>query len=429
MSHNAFASLRLREYRHFLTFRLCLTFATQMQAVIVGWQIYEITKDPLTLGLIGLAEVVPYIGTALFGGYVADHFNRRRIVMLCASLFTMSSVALLAITVYVDKSLPHVEYLFYAVIFATGIARGFLAPAVSALFGQIVPRELYLNAAAWNSNLWHIAAVAGPAIGGRVYGQFGVVAAYGSLIAVSAFSLISISMVPSYPTAAKPGAEPIFQAITKGVSFVWKNQTIFGALLLDMIAVLFGGVVAVLPVFAADVLHTGPSGLGDLRAAPFYGSILMGIFLALRPPMKRAGWTLLVCVAGFGACMIGFAFSTKMPLSLALLFISGAFDSVSVVIRSTILQLMMPDDMRGRVSAVNNIFVGTSNELGAFESGVAARLLGLVPSVIVGGAISIATVIATGALAPQLRRLDLRALSGHGRSESHSKQDGQTEMV
>ncbi|MBM3289811.1 MAG: MFS transporter [Candidatus Hydrogenedentes bacterium] len=420
MPHDAFASLRLREYRYFLGFRLCLTFATQMQAVIVGWQIYEITKDPLTLGLIGLAEVVPYIGTALFGGYVADHFNRRRIVLLCATLFASSSAALLAITIYVDKALPHVEYLFYAVIFATGIARGFLAPAVSALFGQIVPRELYLNAAAWNSNLWHIAAVAGPAVGGRIYAQFGDVTAYGALIGVSLLAVVLMGLVPKYTTAAIARDESIFQSIATGVSFVVKNQVIFGALFLDMVAVLFGGVVAVLPIFAADVLHTGPSGLGDLRAAPFYGSVLMGVFLALRPPMKRAGWVLLACVAGFGACMIAFALSTDMRLSLALLFIGGAFDSVSVVIRSTILQLMMPDHMRGRVSAVNNIFVGTSNELGAFESGVAARLLGLVPSVIIGGSISIATVLATGALAPKLRRLDLRALSGHARSDSAS---------
>ncbi|NUM53647.1 MAG: MFS transporter [Candidatus Hydrogenedentes bacterium] len=417
MSHNAFASLRLSQYRYFLTFRLCLTFATQMQAVIVGWQVYAITNDPLTLGLIGLAEVVPYIGTALFGGYVADHFNRRRIVMFCATLFTLSSAALLAITVFVDMDWPHVEYLFYAVIFATGIARGFLSPAVSALFGQIVPRELYLNASAWNSNLWHIAAVAGPAVGGRIYGEFGVVNAYVSLIAVSAFSVVSIWMVKSVPLVVGETHESIFQSIAQGVSFVVKNQVIFGALFLDMIAVLFGGVVAVLPVFAADVLHTGPSGLGDLRSAPFYGSILMGILLTVRPPMRRAGWMLLVSVAGFGACMILFARSTHMGLSLLLLFLSGAFDSVSVVIRSTILQLMMPDHMRGRVSAVNNIFVGTSNELGAFESGLAAKLLGLVPSVAIGGTISIASVIATGIAAPKLRRLDLHAMAMHPRRD------------
>ena len=411
MSHKVLAALRLSQYRYFLAFRLCLTFATQMQAVIVGWQIYAITRDPLTLGLIGLSEVVPYIGTALIGGYVADHFDRRRIVLLCASLFTFSSVALLAITKYVDLTTPRVEYLFYAVIFATGIARGFLSPAVSALFGQIVPRELYINAMTWNSNLWHIAAVAGPAVGGRVYGEFGVVNAYLALIAVSMIAVASIWMVRPTPFMATETKESIFQSISKGVSFVLNNQAIFAALFLDMVAVLFGGVVAVLPIFAADVLHTGPSGLGDLRAAPFYGSILMGIYLAFRPPMKRAGWMLLANVAGFGACMIVFALSTNMKLSLVLLFLSGACDSVSVVIRATILQLMMPDHMRGRVSAVNNIFVGTSNELGAFESGLAAKLLGLVPSVVIGGSISILAVIATGTFAPKLRRLDLHALA------------------
>ncbi|MCC6155527.1 MAG: MFS transporter [Candidatus Hydrogenedentes bacterium] len=414
MSHDAFAALRLRNFRYFLGFRLGLTFAAQMQAVFVGWQIYDITKDPLSLGLIGLAEVVPFICTALFGGYVADHFNRRRIVLLCGTLFAMCSVALLLITMYVDKTLPRVELLFYAVIFATGIARGFLAPAVSALFGQIVPRELYLNAAAWNSNLWHVAAVAGPAVGGRIYGQFGAVDAYNVLIAISFLALGSIWMVPSYPLPATATGESVFQSIYQGISFVVKNQVIFGALFLDMIAVLFGGVVYVLPVFAQEVLHVGPSGLGDLRAAPLYGSVLVGIYLALRPPMKHAGWTLLVCVAGFGACMIAFALSTSMAISFTLLFLSGMCDGVSVVIRATILQLMMPDEMRGRVSAVNNIFVNTSNELGAFESGLAARLLGLVPSVIIGGSISIASVIGTGMLAPKLRRLDLRALASHG---------------
>lgn len=420
MPHDALASLRLRDYRYFLGFRLLLTFASQMQAVIVGWQIYEITHDPLKLGLIGLAEVVPYVCTALFGGYVADHFNRRRVVLLCAAMFMASSVALMSITAWVDKSWPHVEYLFYTVIFSTGIARGFLAPAVSALFGQVVPRELYLNASAWNSNLWHISAVAGPAVGGRILGHYGDVKAYGVLIAVSFLSLVSMWMVPSYPTVRHDADESIFQSIAKGVSFVVKNQVIFGALFLDMIAVLFGGVVAVLPMFAKDVLHTGPSGLGDLRAAPLYGAVLMGVILALRPPIKRAGWALLVCVAGFGACMVLFAFSTKMYLSLLLLFLSGAFDSVSVVIRSAILQLMMPDHMRGRVSAVNNIFVGTSNELGAFESGLAARLLGLVPSVVVGGTISILAVLVTGIRAPLLRKLDLRALSARNTEATSS---------
>ncbi|MCC6795595.1 MAG: MFS transporter [Candidatus Hydrogenedentes bacterium] len=414
MSHDAFASLRLRNFRYFLAFRLAVTFAAQMQAVFVGWQIYDITKDPLRLGLIGLAEVVPFVCTALFGGYVADHFNRRRIVLLFGTLFALCSVALMLITKYVDKTIPHVELLFYAVIFTTGIARGFLAPATSGLFGQIVPRELYINAAAWNSNLWHVAAVAGPAIGGRMYAQFGDVRAYGVVVAISFLALGAVWMLPSFPLAVANRQESVFQSIYQGLSFVVKNQVIFGALFLDMIAVLFGGVVFVLPVFAKEVLHVGPSGLGDLRAAPLYGSILVGIYLALRPPMKHAGWTLLACVAGFGACMIAFALSTSMAISFALLFLSGVFDGVSVVIRATILQLMMPDEMRGRVSAVNNIFVNTSNELGAFESGVAARLLGLVPSVIIGGSISIASVIGAGMLAPKLRRLDLRALASHG---------------
>jgi len=409
--HDAYGSIRIREFRSFLAFRLFLTFATQMQAVIVGWQVYAITKDPLALGLIGLAEVVPYVGTALFGGYVADRFDRRRIALICSFVFTLCSVALLFITAFEYETFPHVEYLFYAVIFVTGIARGFLAPSVSALFAQVVPRELYLNASAWNSNLWHIAAVSGPAIGGAIYGFFGVINAYFALIAVSLLAMGFMWKLPHFELKHQHDGESVFQSIAQGVSFVFKNQIILGALMLDMVAVLFGGVVAVLPMFASDILQTGPEGLGYLRAAPFVGSILMGVYLAVQRPMQRAGWALLVSVGAFGVSMILFALSSNIYISLFMLFLSGVFDSVSVVVRSAILQLMMPDHMRGRVSAVNNIFVGTSNELGAFESGLAARLVGLVPSVVIGGAISVAAVVGAGYAWPELRRLNLRSLS------------------
>jgi len=411
MKHDAFAAIRIREFQSFLGFRLFLTFATQMQAVIVGWQVYEITKDPLSLGMLGLAEVVPYVATALFGGYVADRFDRRKIALLCTAIFTLCSAALLAITYYDFGAMQHVEYFFYAIIFVTGIARGFLAPSISAMFAQVVPRALYLNASAWTSNLWHVAAVSGPAIGGVVYGFFGVHVAYISLIAVSLAAMIFMWFLPTFAPHHAPEDETVFQSIAQGVSFVFNNQVILGALMLDMVAVLFGGVVAILPVFASDVLQSGPEGLGYLRAAPFVGSVIMGVYLTVQRPMKRAGWALLVSVGAFGVTMIFFALSTSMWVSLVMLFLSGVFDSVSVVIRSAILQLMMPDHMRGRVSAVNNIFVGTSNELGAFESGLAARLFGLVPSIILGGSISIAAVIMTGLAAPKLRKLDLRTLS------------------
>ncbi len=404
------SAVRIKNFRLYLYFRLALTFATQMQGVIVGWQLYAITNSVLVLGFIGLAEAVPYLGTSLLGGHVADIVDRRRINLVCSAVFTLCSVALLGVTL-LERRVVHAEFWFYAIIFMTGIARGFLGPSLSGLFAQIVPRRFYLSASAWSSNTWQIAAVAGPAAGGLAYGFWGVVPAYLLLIGISCSSFVFMWLIPSHPLDFHVQEESIFQSIAKGIQFVYSNQIILAAMALDLVAVLFGGAIAVLPVFASDVLHTGPEGLGYLRAAPFLGSVVMGMFLALQRPMRHAGESMLLCVAGFGVCMILFALSKNLALSFALLFFSGVFDSVSVVIRATTLQLMMPNDMRGRVSAVNNIFVGTSNELGAFESGVAARLLGLVPSVVIGGAISIVSVVAAGLAAPKLRKLNLQTLS------------------
>lgn len=407
--HQTFASFQIRDFKYFLSFRFLLTFAIQMQGVIVGWQVYEITNDPLSLGIIGLSEAIPYLGTSLLGGYLADIVDRKRINIICGIGFTLCSLILLFITLNIS-SIPDVEYYFYAIIFLTGIARGFIAPSVSALFAQIIPRDLYVNAAAWNSNVWLAAAVGGPAMGGILYGTIGVVNSYYALISISALSVIFMFMIPSYPFIKISSRENIFSSIKEGITFVFSNQVILGALSLDMIAVLFGGAIAVLPIFAKDVLNTGPEGLGYLRAAPFLGSVIMGIFLATQRPMQNAGKNLLICVAGFGACMICFALSENFYLSFCLLVLSGMFDNVSVVIRATILQLMTPDNMRGRVSAVNNIFVGSSNELGAFESGVAAKFLGLIPSVVIGGSISIAAAIIAYYRAPLLRKMNLRKL-------------------
>ncbi len=381
-----------------------------MQGVIVGWQIYDLTKDALSLGMIGLAEAVPYIGTSLFGGHVADIIDRKRINVVCGFMFFLCSVALLAATYFADVIGSEVVWYFYGIIFLTGVARGFLAPSVSALFAQIVPRHLYVNGSAWNTNVWQSAAVAGPAFGGLIYGWFDVMTAYTLVVLFAGASVFFMIAIPRYAISASARNEGIFNSIGKGVKFVLGNQVILGALTLDLVAVLFGGAVAVLPMFASDVLHTGPEGLGYLRAAPFLGSVVMGVALAARRPMRYAGMNMLLCVAAFGVCKILFAVSTQFWWSFVLLFMSGVFDNVSVVIRATILQLLTPDDMRGRVSAVNNIFVGSSNELGAFESGVAAKLLGLVNSVIFGGSISILAVLAAYWKAPKLRQLDLRKL-------------------
>ncbi len=405
------SAVQVRDFRYYLAFRFCLTLALQMQGVVVGWQVYEITKSPLSLGLVGLAEAVSYIGTSLFGGHVADIVVRRRILLVCAAIYTACSVSLLGVTLFVPVTWPHLVLVFYFVIFLTGIARGFIAPAIYGVFAQVVPRRLYLNAGAWSANFWYAAAVAGPAFGGLIYGYLGVVAAYVTLILCLFASIFSMWLLPSYPLEHKMQEENVFQSISKGIAFVFSNQIILGALSLDLVAVLFGGAVAMLPIFASDVLHTGPQGLGWLRAATFLGSISMGLYMARNGPMRHAGIALFVCVAGFGASMIVFALSKSFALSFAMLFLSGVFDSVSVIIRSTTLQLSMPDHMRGRVAAVNNIFIGTSNELGAFESGFAARFLGLIPSVVMGGCISILSVFVAAFAAPKLRALDLQALT------------------
>lgn len=409
-SENPASSIGVAQFRYYLAFRFLLTFSIQMQAIVVGWQVYNITKDPLSLGLIGLAEAISYIGTALVGGYVADRFDRRRIALVCAGMYNACSLGLLAVTLWAPADRPQTVWLFYGTVFLIGIARGFFAPAISALFAQILPRRLYLNGSAWNTNVWHTAAVAGPAAGGIVYGFFGVVTAYAVLIATSLASILVIARIPDYPFERSQERESIFSSISQGIRFVFANQIILGALGLDLIAVLFGGAVAVLPVFASDVLHTGPEGLGFLRAAPFIGSIAMGLWLARQGPMRRAGWNMIGSVAAFGACMIVFALSKNYVLSFSMLFLSGLFDTVSVVVRATTLQLLMPDHMRGRVSSVNSIFIGTSNELGAFESGVAAKLLGLIPSVVFGGTVSIVATLGVSAAAPRLRQLNIREL-------------------
>jgi len=297
----------------------------------------------------------------------------------------------------------------FITIFLTGFVRGVLMPAHVALLGQLVPRENLAKAATWNSAIWHIAAVLGPAIGGLVYGFFGLVAAYSFvfsffLLAVIAIALVSVEHKP----LLREGSEGVFVSIREGIRFVFKSEMLLGAFSLDMFAVLFGGAVALLPVFASDILKVGPEGLGFLRSCPAIGAIFMSFLLMAKTPGKNAGKLLLCAVFAFGLCMIGFALSTNFFLSAALLLLSGVFDNVSVVIRSTILQLYTPNEMRGRVAAVNSIFIGSSNELGAFESGTAARFMGLVPSVIFGGAMTLVVVGLATKFAPGLRRLSLK---------------------
>jgi len=403
--HDSYAALRHREFRWFIVSMFAMVVSSQLQAVVVGWQVYRITHDPLSLGLIGLAEALPFIAIALPAGYLADRRNRRAISV--AALFVL---ACCSITLYVLSATPTLlarvgVVPVYVVIFVSGVARGILQPARQALSAEIIPRSMFQNAIAWRSSTWQIASVIGPAIGGLLYGFAGAqisyaVAALLMLAALAAFLMMRYTPVPRAMQNESMAAE-----LLTGLRFVWSEHAILAALSLDLFSVFLGGAEALLPVFASEILKVGPQGLGLLRAAPAAGAVTMGIFLAHRPPFRRAGRTMLLAVAVFALAIVGFGLSRSFYLSLGLLALSGMADNVSVVIRSTLIQLLTPPQMLGRVSAVNSIFIGSSNELGAFESGVAARLFGTVPAVVLGGSAALLVVGLTAKLVPRLRHL------------------------
>jgi MFS family permease len=404
-SHDPYAALRIPNFRWFIVSLLTMNVATQLQAVVVAWQIYALTHDPLSLGLIGLAEAIPFIGFALPAGHVADRSRRLAIARIALAALLVCSVTLLGFTIRPGLVNPARVWPLYLVIFLSGIARSFLQPARTALSAEVVPRALYPNAVTWRSSTWQLAAVLGPALGGLIYGFGTATAAYAVDAGLMLVALLSIARIDHAPKAPPPSDDSVFQSLAGGVRFVRRQPVVLGALALDLFSVLFGGATALLPVFADQILQVGPKGLGVLRAAPAAGAVVMSLVLAHRPPLRRAGRTLFVSVACFGLSMIGFGLSRSFPLSLGLLVASGMVDTVSVVVRSTLLQVLTPDHLQGRVSSVNAIFIGSSNEIGAFESGVAAKLLGTVTSVVLGGMATLAVVAVTALRVPELRRL------------------------
>jgi MFS family permease len=401
-----YAALKIPEFRLYISSRFCVTLAIQIQSVVVAWQVYEITKDALSLGLIGLAEAIPSIGVSLYAGHVADIVKRKKIILICISTLLLCSIILLTFTLQ-----PHSFFStygvvpVYAVIFFSGIARGFITPALFAFMPQLIPRDLYTNAITWNSTLWETAAIAGLAFGGLLYGVYGITTAYIVDVTLTLIGLIMMMSVSNKELPPVSTEEGIAEKIKAGLRFVFNNKLILSAISLDLFAVLFGGAVALLPIFAEEVLHVGPTGLGILRAAPSIGALIMAFYITHNPIKKNAGKILLYCVGGFGVCMILFALSTNFWLSLFLLMVSGGFDCISVIIRSTLLQTLTPENMKGRVSAVNHIFIGSSNEIGMFESGVTARVFGAVRSVIIGGFLTLTVVGVTGWVAKSLRTL------------------------
>lgn len=408
--HDPFSALRLKEFNFYLTNRFFLTMGIQMQSVIVGWQVFDLTKDVLALGMIGLAEAIPFIIVSIFSGHVADTFNRKKIILLFTFFYILVTLGLLwlsfdsgeVIDAYGTKPI-------FLMILLVGVIRGFLSAAFPSFMAQIVPREHYANAATWNSSIWHGASVLGPSIAGLII-AVSYTSAYVVDVCFLVLSFLAIMFISSRPVPEKKHKESLFSSLTSGIRFVFKNEIVLGALSLDLFAVLFGGAVALLPAFADNVLNAGAVELGFLRAAPAIGAVIIAFIIAYRPPKRNAGRTLLLSVGAFGFATILFGLSSNFYVAFICLLLAGAFDNVSVVIRHTILQLATPDHMRGRVSAVNGIFIGSSNEIGAFESGATARAFGLKPSIILGGILTIGVVILTARLAPKLRKMNMKEL-------------------
>jgi MFS family permease len=409
VTHDPYAPLRLLNFRWFVASILAMAMGAQIQGLVVAWQMYAITHDPLALGMVGLAEAAPFIVFALYAGHVADIRDRKRIALwallilfLCAGTLALTSLLFVAR----GRSGGWIRWTIYAVIVVCGGARSFLLPARNALGADLVPRPLFPSAVAWRTGIWQVAAVTGPAMGGLLYAWVGPTSSYAIAAGLMGISLVTVARIDAPVRQKVQRAEPLVASVRAGLTFLFSRPVFLGAMTLDLLAVLFGGAVAILPIFAEEILHVGPQGLGALRAAPAVGAVLMSSLLALRPPPRRAGRLFLSAVGLFGVFMIGFALSRSLWLSLVLLAASGAADMLSVYFRSTLMQVLVPSGMLGRVSAVNQIFIGSSNEIGAFESGVAAKLLGTVSSVLVGGVITVVVTLVTAWRVPALARLD-----------------------
>ena len=406
-----YAALRYQEFNVFLLLRFAMVFAWSMQFIIIEWEVYSLTKSALSLGMIGLMEVIPAIGMALFAGHIVDQKEKKGLLFKCILAFSVISFGLFLLTwppITSSLSKNKILYGIYFLVFLGGLVRAFLGPTIFSLLSLIVPKKVYPNAATWSSSVWQIASVVGPAVAGFSITWIGVHWSMGFIVACSLLSVIALTQIGVKPILNPKIGEPIMESLKEGVKFVFTNKIIFGALTLDMVAVLFGGAVALLPIFAQDILKVGPEGFGVLRAAPAVGALLTMFVSAHISLSKNAGIKLLAAIFAFGVCIIVFGLSTWFWLSVAALFFSGVADGISVVIRQTILQLKTPDSMRGRVAAVNSIFVGSSNELGAFESGLTAKLFGTVTAVVFGGSMTLLVVLFTGIQSPTFRKLDLQ---------------------
>jgi MFS family permease len=406
---SALEVLKIKEYRSYITARFFYIMALRMVTTVVGWRIYEITRNPFAIGLIGLSEFLPAFGLALYAGHEIDKSDKRALLVKTTILYLLCVFGLITIsTGYISSMLhkPWLQWTIYFIIFCTGVIRAFAGPALNAIIAQIVPKTKLASAVTLNSSTWLTASVCGHATAGFLIAHtpyvvtFSIVAIY---VVIALVFLLSLSPKPKLLVANE---KKTWFSITEGIRFVFKTKEVLGAMALDLFAVLFGGAVALIPVFARDILKVGPIGFGWLNAASDIGSITMILSLTIFPLRQRQGHVLMYAVGGFGICIIIFGLSKLYALSFVALMLSGLLDGVSMVIRGTILQLKTPDIMRGRVSAVNSMFINSSNELGQFESGVMAKLMGTITSVVFGGCMTIAVVLVTWFKAPSLRKME-----------------------
>ena len=397
------------EFTWFIAARILFIAGLRMTPVLLGWRLYEITGSKLSLGILGLSEVISAISFALPAGVKVDKSNKRRLLSVCIALYFFLMLGLLLMSsswMLINTSKQIVVWGIYLLVFCTGIVRAYSGPAFNSFMIQLVPAESMVKAISLNSMVWLIAAVTGPAVAGVLISYTNITIAFSIVCALIAIAFFVFQNISDKPISWQQGTGKTWEAVKEGLRYVFKQKALLGAMSLDMFAVLFGGATALLPVFAADILHVGAQGLGWLVSATYLGNFIAIAWLTSRPLKKKQGTSLLYAVAGFGICILVFAVSKNFWLSFAALFASGLFDGVSVITRGTIVQLFVPDAMRGRVSAVNSMFINSSNELGQFESGLTANYMGTVPSVLFGGCMTLLVVIVTWIKAPALRKFE-----------------------
>lgn len=404
-----FVSVRIKEFRLYIIQRFFFIMAMRMIATVIGWKMYQLTKNPLALAFVGLSEAVPAISLALYSGHVVDKSDKRTLLLRMLVFYFLCSAAFLFITFQqTELSLgkKFVQFAIYGVMFCTGVVRSFSGPATSSILAQLVPKTVLPNAVTWSSTTWLTASVLGHASAGFLVAYTGYTGTFLLIMLYIAIAGTALFQIERKPIVHSNKGQATWESVKEGVKYVFKTKELLGALSLDMLAVLFGGTTAMIPFFAGDILHVGAIGFGWLNAAADIGSMIIILTLTFYPIRKKQGLILLFVVAGFGLSIITFGISTIYWLSFVALLVSGALDGISVVIRGTILQLKTPDEMRGRVSAVNSMFINSSNEIGAFESGAAAKLLGIVPSVIFGGTMTLLVVAVMWFKAPTLRKFE-----------------------